>query len=118
MMAFLVYYHLHEDWTLATLKGSRFAAQVRAYEAFHEAGPQPALPEGFESASTVRQQTSSLALPIPNSQSPVGSGAPSFPSFVSVDGFELDVGLLLSIPPCDSSVDNLAILSSFVTEST
>ncbi len=141
MMAFVVYYHLHEDWTLATLRGSRFATQVQAYQAFHARVPQPLAHRPPNAAYSRRRYSDSDApsnlpspiwIPVPSTfqhvqgfqqdsdtqiQSPFAITAPKFPSFLSVDGFELDVGLLLSIPPCDSSVDNLAILSSFVTES-
>ena len=72
-LTFVVYYHLHEDWTRASLHRSAQAAAVSS--------------DGAATDGSV-------------------------PSLFDLDCMDLDLNLLFSIPECDSSMDNLVMLSS------
>jgi hypothetical protein len=93
LFAFLVCYHLHEDLTVSSLKGSRFATQVQAHQASVSRLP---------SLSSSDASEASVSLDVPDAPAPqhepVSASYPAFPPFVAVDGFELDVALLLSAP--------------------
>ena len=74
MATFAVYYHLHEDWTRASLHRSAQATAASSDDGAASDG--------------------------------------SVPSFFDLDCMDLDLDLLFSIPECDSSMDNLGMLSA------
>ena len=79
--AFAVYYHLHEDWTKASMRRGT---------------PTPIAAAATGGAPVIDDDNGSVR------------------SFLDVDCCDLDLDLLFSMPPCDSSLDNMAILSSFL----